>query len=176
MMILQTTRLNLRPFTAADLDFLYQLHANPEVAKTTIDGVQSLETVKKHLDSFIAHQEKYGYSQWAIFDSQTSKFAGRAGFTTRALNQEIGQQTEIRFAIMPQFWGRGYACELTAALIKFAFEDLKLETLAAANGPTNEKSHRVLVKNGFEYIKNIIPQGYGTSDEIRYYTLSNHCV
>ena len=53
MTILQTTRLNLRPFIAADLDFLYQLHANPEVAKTTIDGVQSLEMVKKHLDSFI---------------------------------------------------------------------------------------------------------------------------
>lgn len=158
--MLHTKRLNIRPFTIADFENLYLLHSNYEVAKTTIDGVQSAETVKKHLENFIAHQEKFGYSQFAIFENDSKKFIGRGGLTNRILNDEIGEQTEVRFALLPEFWGKGYACEITQELIRFAFEDLKLEVLAAANGPTNEKSHRVLLKNGFSFIKNAIPKGY----------------
>ena len=61
--MLKTNRLNLRPFTDSDLDILHQLHSNPEVARTTIDGIQSREQVQKQLENFIAHQEKFGYSQ-----------------------------------------------------------------------------------------------------------------
>lgn len=172
--MLRTERLNLRPFLAEDLPLLFRLHANEEVAKTTIDGVQSLETVKKHLDSFINHQEKFGYSQWAVFENDSGKFIGRAGLTTRALNKEVGENTEIRFALLPEFWGQGYASHLTKELIKFSFEKLQLEILIAANGPTNEKSARVLLKNGFRYIKNIVPEGYGTKDEIRYYQITKN--
>ena len=170
--MLKTKRLNLRPFSSTDLDLLFSLHANEKVAKTTIDGVQSLETVKKHLDNFISHQEKFGYSQWAVFEKETTKFVGRAGLTTRALNKEIGEKTEVRFALLPEFWGKGYASELTCEMVKFAFEELQLEILAAANGPTNEKSHRVLIKNGFQFIDKIIPESYGSEGEVRYYLIT----
>ncbi len=171
--MLKTKRLNLRPFRAEDLDYLYQLHSNPEVAKTTIDGVQSLEVVKKHLENFIAHQEKFGYSQWIAFERESAKFVGRAGLTTRSLNVETGEKTEIRFALLPEFWGLGYASELTSGLIKFAFDELKMQNIIAANSPDNEKSHHVLVKNGFRYLRNIVPEGYGRSAEVRLYELNN---
>ncbi|MES2677454.1 MAG: GNAT family N-acetyltransferase [Pseudomonadota bacterium] len=171
MILCQTPRLYLRPFTIEDLDFLYQLHSNPEVGKSTIDGVQNLETVKKHLDNFIGNQEKNGFSQWAVFENKTNKFVGRAGLIKRALNKEIGEQVEIRFAFMPEFWGQGIASEVTVALIQFAREKLKLQKLIAANGLTNEKSARVLIKHGFKHLKNIIPEGYGTADAIRYWEL-----
>ncbi len=171
MILCQTKRLYLRPFTPEDLNFLYQLHSNPEVVKSTIDGVQSLQTVQKHLDSFIAHQEKLGFSQWAVFENGTDKFVGRAGLTKRSLNNEVGEQVEIRFAFLPEFWGQGIASEITAALIEFSQAKLKLEKLIAANGLTNEKSSRVLIKHGFKYIKNILPEGYGVVDPIRYWEL-----
>ena len=171
MILCQTTRLYLRPFTAEDLNLLYQLHSNPEVGKSTIDGVQSLETVQKHLNNFIANQEKNGFSQWAVFENETNKFVGRAGLIKRALNQAVGEQIEIRFAFLPEFWGQGIASEVTLALVLFAKEKLKLKKLIAANGLANEKSARVLIKHGFKHIKNIIPDGYGTTDAIRYWEL-----
>lgn len=171
--MLTTSRLNLRPFTHEDLNLLLQLQTNPEVAKTTIDGVQSREQVKKHLEDFIAHQEKFGYSQLAVFENESLKFVGRAGLTTRTLNQEIGELTEIRFAFLPEFWGKGYASEVARELIRFGFEDLKLEKMSASSGTTNEKSFRVLTKYGFKFVKNILPEGYGSADEIRFY-LMNH--
>ena len=170
--MLKTSRLNLRPFSLADLHLLHQLHANPEVAKTTIDGVQSLEQIKKHLENFIAHQEKFGYSQWAVFENESKKFVGRAGLTTRSLNQEIGELTEIRFAFLPEFWGQGYASEVTRGLIRYGFENLKLEKMSASSGVTNEKSFRVLTKYGFKFVKNILPEGYGSADEIRFYLMN----
>jgi ribosomal-protein-alanine N-acetyltransferase len=169
--MLKTNRLNLRPFSEKDLDLLYSLHANPQVAATTIDGIQNLETVKKHLKDFIEHQKKHGFSQWAVFEKEGGKFVGRAGLTKKTLSKEVGEQVEIRFAFLPEFWGKGYASEVTQDLINFAFKNLKLEILAASNRADNERSSRVLIKNGFKFIRNLIPEGYGTSDEIRYYLL-----
>lgn len=123
---IKTKDLYLRAFTLEDLDLLFSLHANPEVGKTTIDGIQSVEVVKKHLDNFITHQEKFGFSQWAVFEISSDKFVGRAGLVKRALNKEVGEQIEIRFAFLPQFWGQGFASQVSQRLIKFAKEDLKL--------------------------------------------------
>ena len=81
--MLITKRLYLRPFTINDLEYLYLLHSNSEVAKSTIDGVQSIDVVKKHLDDFIQHQKQYGFSQWAVFEKDSEQFVGRAGFTFR---------------------------------------------------------------------------------------------
>lgn len=171
MIFCQTPRLYLRPFIATDLNFLYQLHSNPEVGKTTIDGIQDLEMVKKHLDNFITNQEKNGFSQWAVFENGTNKFVGRSGLIKRALNKEVGEQVEIRFAFMPEFWGQGIASEVTEALVQFAREKLKLQKLIAGNGLSNERSARILSKHGFKHLKNIIPEGYGTADSIRYWEL-----
>jgi ribosomal-protein-alanine N-acetyltransferase len=171
MICCQTSRLYLRPFMPDDLDLLYSLHSNPKVGKSTIDGIQDLKTTKKHLDNFITNQEQNGFSQWAVFENETNKFVGRAGLIKRSLNKEVGEQIEIRFAFMPEFWGQGIASEVTVALIQFAKEKLKLTKLIAANGLANEKSARVLIKNGFKHIKNIIPEGYGTADAIRYWEL-----
>ncbi len=74
--------------------------------------------------------------------------------------------------MMPEFWGRGYASELTAELIKFAFDDLKMQNIIAANSPDNKQSHRVLVKNGFRYLRNIVPEGYERRAEVRVYELN----
>lgn len=171
MKLLTTQRLYLRPFKSSDLSLLYQLHANPEVAKTTIDGIQSMETVQKHLADFIQHQEKLGFSQWAVFEQGTDRFVGRAGLTRRTLNDEIGEQTEIRFAILPYFWGTGLASEIAMAVVDFARQRLQLPKIAAANSLTNEKSARVLIKCGFKYVKNTLPIGYGSDSEARYWEL-----
>lgn len=166
--IITSERLYVRPFTLDDLGNLFALHSNPDVAKTTIDGIQDKETVKEHLRNFIAHQEKYGYSQWAIWDTESNTFAGRGGLTTRILNEDVGLSTEIRFAFMPKFWGRGYASEFAFAVKDYARDILQLPKIVASSSPKNDKSNRILEKVGFKFIKNILPQGYDVSDEITY--------
>lgn len=166
--IITSERLYARPFTGNDLGNLFALHSNPDVARTTIDGIQDRETARKHLHNFLEHQEKYGYSQWAIFNTESNAFTGRGGLTTRVLNADVGLGTEIRFAFMPEFWGKGYASEFAFAVKDYARDILKLSKIVASSSPKNDKSNRVLEKVGFKFIKNILPQGYDISDEITY--------
>jgi RimJ/RimL family protein N-acetyltransferase len=165
--MLETKRLKLRPFIEDDLDFLCQLQFHPEIEKTNIDGPQTRESIKKHLDNFIAHQKKFGYSQMVIFEKESGKFVGRAGITNRTLATEIGEQSEIRFAFLPEFWNQGFAAELIPALQNFAFEKLNLELLAASILESNPKSFHLLQKHGFKFIKNVKPC-YGNVDSIQY--------
>lgn len=166
--LFQTQRLYAKHFEIGDLNNLYKLHSNQLVAKTTIDGIQSLETVEKHLKDFISHQENFGFSQWAIFEKSSNKFIGRAGLTKRKLNDEVEEGVEIRFAILPDFWNKGYASELTNSLVEYAKDTLKLKKLIAGNDPKNERSIRILNKYGFKLIKKIIPKGYGVKIEVDY--------
>ena len=169
--VLTGDRIYLRAFKIEDLGLLRQLHQNPQVAKSTIDSIQSNGIVKKHLVEFIDHQKQYGFSQMAVFERENNKFIGRAGLTKRALNAQIGQQVEIRFAFLPEFWGCGFASESCEVLINFANNNLKLSKIAAANSTVNESSAKVLTKFGFKHIQNIIPQGYGKDEETRYWEL-----
>ena len=59
---------------------------------------------------------------------------------------------EIGFHLRPEFWGRGYAAEAAAAVIRYAFKELKAEKLFAGHNPSNAASRKVLGKLGFAYI------------------------
>ncbi len=166
--ILNSKRLYARIFTMEDFDNLYNLHANPKVAKNTIDGIQDFNTIKKHLNDFISHQEKYGYSQWAVFEKESGYFIGRGGLTSRVLSKNIGEEMEIRFALLPEFWGKGYASELAFAIKEYASKTLKAKRIVASSNPKNDASNHILKKIGFTFIKNIIPQGYGVKQEVTY--------
>jgi microcin C transport system ATP-binding protein len=171
--IIATNRLYLKPFCEEDLKNLHQLHSNPQIAATTIDGIQTFDQTKKVLLEFINHQNQNGFSQWAVYEKHMDNFIGRAGLTKRTLCQETGEQIEIRYALLPEFWGKGYASELAMAIKEFAFEKLKLAKIVASTKIDNEKSKIILKKCGFEYIKNIIPQGYGKTEEITYWECVN---
>jgi RimJ/RimL family protein N-acetyltransferase len=174
--IIETNRLFIRDFSLneEDLNNLYSLHANEEVAKNTIDGVQTLSQVKNSLQDFVDHKKKFGFSQMSVFN-KNGEFLGRAGLTKRKLNKKIGENAEIRFAILPKFWGGGYASEITKALIDYGFNILKLPKIIAINGFENAASNKVLIKNGFEFRQKIIAQGYEQIKnlEIRFYEIKN---
>jgi len=164
---MHSKRLIFRPFTTNDLDILCELQLSPEILKTNIDGTQTRETIKKHLDNFIAHQNEFGFSQMVILEKESGEFVGRAGISNRVLNNDIGCQAEIRFALLPKFWNKGFAHEIIPFLQNFAFEDLQLDLLAASTLITNPKSFYLLNKFGFKFIKDIKPC-YGIVDSIQY--------
>src|SRR4030095_609214 len=53
-------------------------------------------------------------------------------------------------SFLPEVWGRGYATEALAAVVRYAFEQLSLSQLAAVNDVPNEASNRLLKRLGFE--------------------------
>ena len=51
------------------------------------------------------------------------------------------------------YWGQGYALEATRAVMRYAFDALKVKGLFAGHNPGNEASRRLLTKMGFRYVR-----------------------
>ncbi|HVM95724.1 MAG TPA: GNAT family N-acetyltransferase, partial [Candidatus Acidoferrales bacterium] len=56
---------------------------------------------------------------------------------------------EVLAALLPAFWGRGYANEALGVAIGYAFESLGLQQLAAVTDVPNQASERMVRRLGF---------------------------
>ncbi|MGV3601171.1 MAG: GNAT family N-acetyltransferase [Dyadobacter fermentans] len=66
--------------------------------------------------------------------------------------------TEIGYALLPEFWGKGYASEITATLIAYARNCGSVESLVALVSPENQASINVLTKHQFRFFREV-PEG-----------------
>lgn len=57
----------------------------------------------------------------------------------------------LGYAISEKHWGKGIMTEAVKAVIKYGFENLKLDLISAYTYPFNTRSKKVLEKNGFKY-------------------------
>ena len=97
-----------------------------------------------------ALQNSTGADPWrhgffAIHDD-SGVVIGSAGFKGAPDDDGI---VEIAYGIVPAFEGRGYATEVSRALIAFAFGQQEVNVIRAHTRPDNRASARVLEKNGF---------------------------
>ena len=58
---------------------------------------------------------------------------------------------DIGYALLPEFWAKGYAAESAAAVIEYATTSLGSSKVLAITNPENDASIRVLKKLGFKY-------------------------
>ncbi|WP_164503871.1 GNAT family N-acetyltransferase [Rickettsiales endosymbiont of Stachyamoeba lipophora] len=75
------------------------------------DFVRS-QTVLSKLNSFIDHQNRYGFSDWAVFEKSSGQFIARAGpmYLTKP-----SCEIKIGYVINKDYCGKGYATELLEA-------------------------------------------------------------
>lgn len=151
---LATPRTYLRPFTPEDYPHFKALQADPEVAKTTSDGVLPEEKIRAEFERFLTDQQARGYSQWAVFRRSDGAFMGRAGFDHRtdweAFNDSGTPDVELRYALLSQFWGQKYATEIAQALLDWAAVHLPYQRITAGCQEGNPVSGGLLKKLGFE--------------------------
>lgn len=83
---------------------------------------------------------------FAVIDRASSLVIGTAGFKGPPNDQG---SAEVAYAIVPAFEGKGYATEALGGLVRFAFKDERVHSLYAHTLPENNASTRVLTKNGF---------------------------
>lgn len=140
---IRTRRLVLRPFSMADAPRVQQLAGAREVALNTMqiphpypDGAAAQWIAQQE-----ANPDQYNF---AIDDGQ---LAGSIGLR---LTPDF-DRAEVGYWLGVDFWGRGYATEALAAVIRFGFEELTLHRIYAGYFDRNEASGRVMEKNGLKY-------------------------
>jgi ribosomal-protein-alanine N-acetyltransferase len=142
---LTTARLVLRPLILADAPRVQELAGAREVALNTLlvpypypDG-KAEEWIAKREEEFLQ-----GNITFAIDDGE---LAGVMGLHIKR-DDDIA---EIGYWIGVPYWGRGYATEAGAAVIRYGFEVQKLNKIFAAHFARNAASGRVLQKLGMKH-------------------------
>jgi RimJ/RimL family protein N-acetyltransferase len=108
-----------------------------------------MEQVEARVARYMAHQEKYGYSRWLMFDRATDEAIGDAGL----LYLPASQETELGYRLIKARWGQGLSTEAAARWLHYALDELHLPEVIAFSHPDNRASVRVMEKCGFTFLR-----------------------
>jgi RimJ/RimL family protein N-acetyltransferase len=139
----RTKRLDLRAVTAADIDAMYQLNADPRVWAHFPSGVHtSRDRTEALISKFVYAWQRDGLGYWTA-SARGSDFAGIGGCM---IKNKVAWSVYYRFK--PEAQGYGYASELMVAAISAAHAvrpDLPICALILEH---NAASKRVAEKSG----------------------------
>lgn len=146
---LLTARLLLGPFDPADAAELQRLAGAREIADTTVSIPHPYEL--DHALAWIGQQRREAVrgraTNFAVRLLPDRPLIGSAGL--RDIDPEH-LQAELGFWIGLEWWGRGYAREAAAAVIRFGFESLGLNRIYAHHMSRNPAAGKVLVAAGMQ--------------------------
>lgn len=147
MTVLNTPRVDLRPFTPDDAPAFFRLNRNPEVVRHTGQPpLRTLAEAEHALRSAPLHDYvHHGYGRHACVLRRTGEVIGFTGLKYLPERNE----TDLGYRFLPEHWGQGLATESCLAVLPWAFETLRLEELIGMHEHANPASGRVLEKCGF---------------------------
>ena len=148
---IETEHLILRPWenTEEDAAALYRFASDSTIGPAAgWPAHTSLDESRKVLRNILCTPEIY-----AVLPKSTGKPSGCAGITYGRTGRPSlkEQEGEIGYCIGAPFQGKGFATEAVRALLKRAFEDLKLRTIWCGYYEGNAASARVQEKCGLAW-------------------------
>lgn len=146
---LETEKLILRKLDLHDAPNMFSYFSKDEVTEfydleTFTSEKQADELIKR----FATRYEAKKQIRWAITLREVDQLIGTIGF--HAIETEHWK-AEIGYELHPTYWGKGIMSEVIAAVIRYGFNEMKLNRIEAFYDPKNFSSGRVLEKNGFKY-------------------------
>ncbi len=142
-----TSRLILRDFVAADRASVHRYAVDPEVTQYTDWEPNSEEATKAFLAQAFAAQRRRPRKQFdlAVVLKQDGPLIGACGLH---LTQPHRKEGYIGCWLGRPFWGKGYAAETVQGLLTLGFQGLELHRIFAYCFPENVGSIRCLEKVG----------------------------
>jgi [ribosomal protein S5]-alanine N-acetyltransferase len=160
---LETQRLIIKEPSLNQLEQAFSLDSDSEVMYY-VGGARTKESTLEWLEKNIQHQNNNGFGFGFVYEKETERFIGRAGLLYLAYD-DTQPDIEVGYRLHKQYWGQGYATELTKALIEWGFDNLTVSRLVAVINPKNIRSRRVLEKAGMSYVGKSI---YNNAEVNRY--------
>ena len=146
MATLATDRLNIRPFQMEDAEALHAFWSNVDVRRYLWDGmILPMETVRGIIRQSMADFEAHGFGFFSLDLKVTeTKIVGFCGFR----RFEDGEQIELRFGLLPDYWGEGFVTEAAREVLRHGFEEAGITRVIAATDTPNQRSVRLLMRLG----------------------------
>jgi RimJ/RimL family protein N-acetyltransferase len=146
---LETERLVLRRFTETDVDNLFDLDSDPEVMRFITGGKHTPcdAILNETLPRILLYYERFeGFGFWAATERSTGEFLG--WFEFRPPEGGGPGEVELGYRLKRSAWGKGYATEVSRALIRKGFGELGVQRVVAHTMAVNTASRRVMENVG----------------------------
>jgi [ribosomal protein S5]-alanine N-acetyltransferase len=145
MVLFQSQRLLVKPYTIADAGIFFQLNGDAEVMKY----IRPAKT-KEQSDIFLQenlefYQQHPGLGRFAIFTKEEQQFIGSFSL----LPLESTNNYHLGYALLTPFQGKGFATELVRASLEYVFSTIRQEKIMAITLPANNPSQKILLNCGF---------------------------
>ncbi len=142
---LETERLRIRPYSEADIPELLPLVGTREVAATTLRIAHPY--TEQDARAFLELAREPGKLWLAVTLRTHGRQIGGIGLRI----DETNQHAELGYWLGVPYWGQGYATEAAREILRYGFEDLRLNRIFATHFKHNPASGRILKKLGMRY-------------------------
>ncbi|WP_328531384.1 GNAT family N-acetyltransferase [Nocardioides sp. NBC_00368] len=154
--IIETPRLELRPWTTEDLEGARSIYAAPAVTRwlpsaTVVGPPDDLKTL---------------LATWVAADSASPGCLGHWAVTLRSSPEVVGglslqpaphasESVAVAWALAPDAWGNGYATEAANALVRWAMHEGGVMEVFAIVDPGNARALETAVRIGMEWVTDL---------------------
>ena len=151
MKAVETDRLLLRRFNVDDAPFILTLLNEPSFLRYIGDKkVRDLDGARQYiLNGPIASYERHGFGLCMVEFRESHTPIGMCGL----LKRDELSDPDIGFALLPDFWSKGFAFEAATAVLHDALERLSIQRVLAITSLDNDASIKLLERLGFKFEK-----------------------
>lgn len=146
--VLETERLRLRGWMAADFDALVDFYADEDLTRY-VGGTSDRWDGWRRFSAMAGHWTLRGHGLWAVETKADQRLVGWCGL----LSPEGWPEPEIGWSLFAGEHGRGYATEAALRARDYAYRDLGWTTLMSLVHPDNRPSIRVAERLGARFEK-----------------------
>ncbi|MGH6876422.1 MAG: GNAT family N-acetyltransferase, partial [Rhizomicrobium sp.] len=144
--MIETSRLILRPWTAADVPEFARVTNTPAVMEY-LGGVRQAEEFHDGFLRAQACQTQNGFSFWIVERRHDKALLGFCGLKPGTVGPVTGE-IEIGWRLREDMWGRGYAREAAGASLAWAWHNLSCARIVAVSVEANARSWGLMERLG----------------------------
>ncbi len=146
-MIIETERLDLRPWKESDREPFYQMCSDPEVMEF-FPKTLNREESDAFVDKAMAAMDEQGWGLFAVEIRDTEEFIGFIGLNKPQFDAPFTPCVEIGWRLDKKYWKKGFATEGAQALLQFAFIKVDTDEIVSFTSKLNKPSIKVMEKIG----------------------------
>ncbi len=148
--MIETRRLLLRNWEPRDREPFARMNADPSVMEF-FSACLSRPESDQLADRIEIHFREHGFGLYAVELKDAHVFIGYVGLSVPRFQAHFTPCIEIGWRLSAEHRGRGLATEGAQAVVRHAFDELRLEELVSFTVPANLPSRRVMEKLGMTH-------------------------
>lgn len=145
--VLESERLMYREVTPEDIEDIFKIYSDPEVAK--YDWYKPIATKDDALSIINRYRREFQDKEeitWGVERKSDNKIIGYCCLGTFS---DDSIRSEIGYGFNRNAWNKGYATEAIKVLVKFGFESMRFNRIEATVTLGNDASVKALKKANF---------------------------